>query len=50
MSDLYNIAIISPTLVKQTCPEVPDSVDDALMTSWIVDEKEQQIQKLKHLN
>jgi hypothetical protein len=46
MSDLYNIALTSPSQVKDICPEVPDSVDDSLMISWIIDEQEQQILNL----
>lgn len=42
----YNIALINPSLVKKVCPEIPNSVDDALMVSWIIDVQESSILNL----
>ena len=42
----YNIILINPYIIKQICPELPDSVDDHLITGFIQDEQESHLQNL----
>lgn len=44
--DVYNVSLITPLRIKELCPEIPDTIDDALMTSCILDIQESHLQNL----
>lgn len=38
--ELYNIQLISPSNIKSICPEIPKTVDDMLISGFIIDIQE----------
>jgi len=48
--ELFNINLVDPFVIKKISPEIPDSVDDALMAGFIIDVQEAFVETLLGCN
>lgn len=45
-NELYNIQLVNPSIIKQIAPEIPKTVDDMLISGFIIDIQEAYIEPI----